>query len=50
MAPSPGQSGVGGIYGPDDQYISAATSLVRKVLPVGLVGSLIGGALVLVVL
>lgn len=46
MAPSPGQSGGGGIYGPGDQYISAATSLARKALTVGLVGSLIGGALV----
>lgn len=46
MAPSPGQSGGNGIYGPPDQYISTATSLARKTFTVGLVGSLIGGVLV----
>jgi hypothetical protein len=46
MAPSPGQTGGNGIFGPGDQYTSTATSLARKAFTVGLVGSLIGGALV----
>lgn len=45
-APSPGQTGVGGIYGPDDNYIAAATSLKRNAFVVGFVGVALGGALV----
>jgi hypothetical protein len=45
-APSPGQAGVGGIYGPNDNYIAAATALKRNAFIIGFVGCVVGGALV----
>jgi len=42
-APSPGQSG--GIFGPDDNYIAAATSLKHNAFIVGFVGLALGGAM-----
>lgn len=44
-APLPGQTGVGGIYGPDDKYIAAATSLKHNAYVVGFVGFVLGGAM-----
>jgi len=46
--PIPGASSPGGVYGPDDGYTAAATSLKRNALFVGAAGLMIGGALVLV--
>ncbi|KAF5355858.1 hypothetical protein D9756_003788 [Leucocoprinus leucothites] len=44
-APSPGGANVGGIYGPDDNYIAAATALKRNAFVVGFVGFALGGAM-----
>ncbi|EPQ60794.1 hypothetical protein GLOTRDRAFT_109142 [Gloeophyllum trabeum ATCC 11539] len=45
-APSPGASGAGGVYGPDDGYIAAALMANVNVVLVSLAGILVGGALV----
>lgn len=45
VAPSPGQSSTGGIFGPDDNYIAAATALKRGTLVVGFIGFALGGAM-----
>ncbi|KAJ3576666.1 hypothetical protein NP233_g286 [Leucocoprinus birnbaumii] len=45
VAPSPGAAGVGGAYGPDDNYIAAATALKRNAFVVGFVGIALGGAM-----
>ncbi|KAH7915785.1 hypothetical protein BJ138DRAFT_1109312 [Hygrophoropsis aurantiaca] len=47
-APSPGASAPGGIYGPPDGYISAASALRKTSMIVGLVGAVVGGALTFV--
>jgi hypothetical protein len=42
----PGQTGVGGVFGPDDQYIAAATALKYNAFAVGAAGVVLGGALI----
>ncbi|KXN89996.1 hypothetical protein AN958_05001, partial [Leucoagaricus sp. SymC.cos] len=44
-APLPGQTGNGGIYGPDDNYTAAATALKHNAFVVGFVGLALGGAM-----
>ncbi len=44
-APLPGKTSTGGIYGPDDNYVAAATSLKRNAYAVGVVGFVLGGAM-----
>ncbi|EKM83856.1 hypothetical protein AGABI1DRAFT_124182 [Agaricus bisporus var. burnettii JB137-S8] len=46
-APLPGQTGVGGNMGPDDNYIAAATALKHNAFAVGVMGVVLGGAMVL---
>jgi len=45
VAPSPGQSSTGGIFGPDDNYIAAASALKRNTFVVGFVGLALSGAM-----
>ncbi|KAF8973951.1 hypothetical protein BDZ97DRAFT_408557 [Flammula alnicola] len=45
-APVPGATGNNGAFGPGDGYIAAASTLAKNALAVSLLGSLIGGALV----
>lgn len=44
-APSPGATGKGGIYGPDDGYIAAALTHHANLAVVGLTGIVAGAAL-----
>ncbi|TFK57275.1 hypothetical protein OE88DRAFT_114594 [Heliocybe sulcata] len=46
-APSPGATGAGGIYGPDDGYISGVLGTHVNTVLLSLVGVVIGGAYVL---
>lgn len=45
IAPSPGQSNTGGIFGPDDNYIAAASALKQNAFVVGFVGLALSGAM-----
>ena len=47
-APSPGASGKGGVYGPDDSYIAAALAHSANLVLVALTGVVAGAALVMV--
>ncbi|KAI9455861.1 hypothetical protein F5148DRAFT_1225368 [Russula earlei] len=44
-APSPGQSGQGGIYGPNDGYVSGVPSLQWNALVISIAGVIIGALL-----
>ncbi|KAH9175388.1 hypothetical protein EDB89DRAFT_1946868 [Lactarius sanguifluus] len=44
-APSPGQSGQGGVFGPPDGYVSGVTRLQRNAMVVSLFGVVIGSLL-----
>ncbi|KAI9460848.1 hypothetical protein BJY52DRAFT_1260901 [Lactarius psammicola] len=44
-APSPGQSGQGGIFGPPDGYVSGVTHMQRNAMVVSLIGVVIGSLL-----
>ncbi|KAI0304858.1 hypothetical protein BC826DRAFT_978624 [Russula brevipes] len=41
-APSPGQTGQGGVYGPPDGYVSGVSSLQRNAMVVGIAGVIVG--------
>jgi len=43
----PGAPGGNGAYGPDDNYIAAATTLAKNALVVSLVAASVGGVLLL---
>jgi len=45
-APAPGQTGAGGIYGPDDGYYNAVMGLNANILLGSIIGAVAGGLLV----
>lgn len=46
-APSPGASGQGGIFGPDDGFTAAAIAIQANAALIGTLGMVAGGLLVL---